>query len=204
MYKYISLEGNIGAGKTTLAKALSKELGANLILEEFAENPFLPRFYENPDKHAFALEMSFLAARFNQLKSVQSTNLFNEHTVSDYVFFKSLIFASITLSPDESVLYKSLFNIIYQKLTPPDILIFLYTPVEQLLENIKIRGRAYEQNIKREYLEKLHETYFDFFGQIKEYPIVVIHTEKVKFAEVDLLKDILKNKFENGMNIITE
>mgnify|MGYP000963407620 CR=1 FL=1 len=202
-YSFITIEGNIGAGKTTLATAVSKLLDAHLILEEFAENPFLPKFYEQPDKHAFALEMSFMAARFQQLSAIQTgQNLFNPYTISDYVFFKSLIFASVTLSEDEATLYKSLFNIIQSNLPQPEILIYLYSPSDVLLENIKKRGRPYEQNIRADYLEKINQTYFDFFKQINDYPILIVDTTKHAFLSPEFILEILEKSYPKGLNFI--
>lgn len=202
-YSFITIEGNIGAGKTTLATAVSKLIDANLILEEFAENPFLPKFYEQPEKHAFALEMSFMAARFQQLSAIQTgQNLFNQYTISDYVFFKSLIFASVTLSEDEATLYKSLFNIIQSNLPQPEILIYLYMPTEILLDNIKKRGRAYEQNIQADYLNKINQTYFDFFKQINDYPILIINTANRPFLAPEFVLDLLKKEYAVGLHFI--
>ena len=204
-YSFITIEGNIGAGKTTLAKSLASNLNANLILEEFAENPFLPKFYENPDKHAFALEMSFMAARFQQLKSINSSqNLFNQYTISDYVFFKSLIFASVTLSEDEVILYKNLFNMINPNLPQPEILLYLYTTTEELLDNIKKRGRPYEQNIQAEYLNKINQTYFDFFKQINDYPIIVINTANKQFLSPAYIQEILSKSYSNGLQFLED
>jgi deoxyadenosine/deoxycytidine kinase len=155
-YKYITIEGNIGAGKTTLAQMLQKELGANLILEQFADNPFLPKFYADKDKYSFPLELSFLAERFKQLKEMLNTrDLFNQFTVSDYLFIKSKLFAKVNLQEDEYKLYETIFDIIYLNLPKPDLIIYLHAPLSKLKSNIKLRGREYEQNIEDEYLMDL-------------------------------------------------
>src|SRR2546430_2102421 len=152
-YNFIIVEGNIGAGKTTLAHLLSKHFNARLVLEQFADNPFLPKFYENPQQYAFPLELFFMAERFKQLKElIQQQDLFQTVTISDYLFTKCLLFAKINLPDDEFRLYQSLFEIIHQQLVRPDILIYLHSPVNKLQQNIKKRNRPYEQRIPDEYL----------------------------------------------------
>src|SRR4051812_5068949 len=147
-YKFITIEGNIGAGKTTLAQMLSKRLNARLILEEFADNPFLPKFYENPAQYAFPLELFFMAERYKQLKDLlHTTDLFKSATISDYLFTKCLLFAKVNLPETEFHLYQKLFDIIHQQLIHPDLLIFLHAPVNRLQDNIKKRQRSYEQAI---------------------------------------------------------
>src|SRR3954467_8207996 len=147
-YKFITIEGNIGVGKTTLAQVLSKKLNARLILEEFADNPFLPRFYENPDQYAFPLELFFMAERYKQLKELVHTgDLFQSVTISDYLFTKCLLFAKVNLPDQEFRLYQKLFEIIHHQLVQPDILIYLHAPVQKLQQNIRKRNRSYEQSI---------------------------------------------------------
>ena len=165
-YNFITIEGNIGAGKTTLAHLLSKELNARLILEEFADNPFLPKFYESPDQYAFPLELFFMAERYKQLKELIHTHdLFQSVTVSDYLFTKCLLFAKVNLPPEEFKLYQKLFDIIHQQLVHPDILIYLHAPVKKLQENIKKRQRDYEQSIADDYLFSIQETYTSYIKQ---------------------------------------
>lgn len=165
-YHFITIEGNIGAGKTTLAHLLSKKLNARLILEEFADNPFLPKFYENPNQYAFPLELFFMAERYKQLKELLHTNdLFQSITVCDYLFTKCLLFAKVNLSSEEFRLYQKLFDIIHPQLLHPDILIYLHAPVKKLQENIKKRQRKYEQDIKDEYLFSIQETYTSYIKQ---------------------------------------
>lgn len=171
-YHFITIEGNIGAGKTTLAHLLSKKLNARLILEEFADNPFLPKFYQNPAQFAFPLELFFMAERYKQLKDmVFTTDLFQSITVSDYLFTKCLLFAKINLPGDEFKLYQKLFEIINQQLVFPDILIYLHSPIKKLQANIKKRNRGYEQHIPDEYLLSIQETYSSY---IKEHNIKTI------------------------------
>ena len=165
-YHFITIEGNIGAGKTTLAHLLSKHFNARLILEAFADNPFLPKFYENPQQFAFPLELFFMAERYKQLKElVQQKDMFQSVTISDYLFTKCLLFAKINLPDDEFRLYQRLFEIIHQQLIQPDILIYLHAPVQKLQENIRKRNRSYEQNIPDEYLFSIQETYTHYIRQ---------------------------------------
>lgn len=165
-YNFITIEGNIGAGKTTLAHLLSKHFNARLILEEFADNPFLPKFYENQQQYAFPLELFFMAERYKQLKDLlQTKDLFHSITVSDYLFTKCLLFAKVNLPEEEFMLYQKLFDIINPQLVQPDLLIYLHAPVTKLKENIKKRNRSYEQNIESEYLFTLQETYTQYIKQ---------------------------------------
>src|SRR5205085_3809393 len=165
-YTFITIEGNIGAGKTTLSHLLSKHFNARLVLEQFADNPFLPKFYENPQQYAFPLELFFMAERFKQVKElIQQKDLFQSLTISDYLFTKCLLFAKVTLSDDEFRLYQRLFEIINQQLIQPDILIYLHAPVSKLQANIKKRNRSYEQNIPDDYLFNIQETYTNYIRQ---------------------------------------
>src|SRR6187549_3007782 len=155
-YHFITIEGNIGAGKTTLAHLLSRHYNARLILEEFADNPFLPKFYESPELYAFPLELFFMAERYKQLKElIQQKDLFQQLTISDYLFTKCLLFAKVNLPDEEFRLYQKLFDIINPQIVQPDILIYLHTPVNKLQQNIKKRNRSFEQNIPDEYLFNL-------------------------------------------------
>ena len=165
-YHFITIEGNIGAGKTTLAHLLARHYNARLVLEAFADNPFLPKFYENPQQFAFPLELFFMAERYKQLKElIQQKDLFQNVTVSDYLFTKCLLFAKVNLPADEFRLYQRLFDIIHQQLIEPDILIYLHSPVTRLQQNIKRRARSYEQNIPDSYLSNLQETYTQYLKQ---------------------------------------
>ncbi len=165
-YHFITIEGNIGAGKTTLAHLLSKHFNARLILEQFADNPFLAGFYENPRRNAFPMELFFMAERYKQLKElVHTKDLFQSVTVSDYLFTKCLLFAKVNLPDEEFLLYQRLFDIINQQLTQPDILIYLHAPVSNLQANIRKRGRSYEQNISDEYLFNIQQTYTHYIKQ---------------------------------------
>ncbi|HMZ46321.1 MAG TPA: deoxynucleoside kinase [Chitinophagaceae bacterium] len=165
-HHFITVEGNIGAGKTTLTHLLAKHFNARIILEEFADNPFLSKFYDNPKQYAFPVELFFMAERYKQMKDmVHTKDLFQTVTVSDYLFTKCLLFAKVTLPEEEFRLYQKLFDIIHQQLLFPDILIYLHAPVQKLQENIKKRNREYEQQIKDEYLYNLQETYTSYIKQ---------------------------------------
>ena len=184
-YHFITIEGNIGAGKTTLAHLLSRHYNARLILEEFADNPFLPKFYENPRQFAFPLELFFMAERYKQLKElIQQKDLFQSITISDYLFTKCLLFAKVNLPDDEFRLYQRLFEIIHQQLIQPDILIYLHAPVNKLQENIRKRNRSYEQGIPNEYLFSIQETYTHYIKQ---------HNIKTLFVDVSNA-DFLSNE----------
>ena len=164
----IAIEGNIGAGKTTLSKMISNDFNAKLVLERFADNPFLPKFYEDQARYAFPLEMSFLADRYQQfMDDTSQFDLFKNFMVSDYDIFKSLIFAKVTLQKEEYNLYRKVFNFMYKEVRKPEIYLYLYQNTERLLDNIKKRGRDYEQNIDPVYLEKINRGYLDF---IKSHP----------------------------------
>lgn len=204
---FIVIEGNIGAGKTTLAKKIANEYNGQFIPEDFAENPFLPKFYKNPEKYSFPLELSFLADRFHQLnKEIRNRDLFKSFVVSDYYFTKSLIFSRNTLSDDEYGLYRRIFDIIYTSLPKPDLYVYLYLNIHNLMKNIKRRGRDYEREIKPEYLEKIQNGYFEYMKQHqKDYKFLIIDTNKIDFVrnkvDYDKLKDVIFNKeYKIGIN----
>ncbi len=205
-YNFITIEGNIGAGKTTLAHLLSKHYNARLILEEFADNPFLPKFYENPANYAFPLELFFMAERYKQLKDlIQQKDMFQQLTVSDYLFTKCLLFAKVNLPEDEFRLYQRLFDIIHQQLVKPDILIYLHAPVQRLQRNIKKRNRPYEQKIPDSYLFSIQETYTSYIRQHN------IKTLFIDAGEADFLGNekhvktiiaALENEYEDGQHYL--
>jgi deoxyguanosine kinase len=206
-YKFITIEGNIGVGKTTLAEALSKRLDARLILEEFADNPFLPKFYENPKQYAFPLELFFMAERYKQLKDLLHTeDLFHSVTVSDYLFTKCLLFAKVNLGEQEFHLYQKLFDIIHQQLLHPDILIYLHAPVKKLQENIKKRQRQFEQAIPDEYLFSIQETYTSYIKQ-HNLKTIFVDASNADFVDnekhVDVIIEALQRKYTAGQHYIT-
>ena len=203
-YNFITIEGCIGAGKTTLAKKISEDYGGKLILEKFEDNPFLPKFYEDPQRHAFPVELYFMAERFQHLrKLLMEADIFMQFTVSDFLFQKSLIFANQNLNEDESKLYRMLFNIINPTLPKPDIILYLYAPVEKLLENIKRRGRDYEQNIESAYLEKIQNAYLEFFKFQSHSRIVLLNTAELDF-ETGYTKavELLQEDFDFGLHYL--
>jgi deoxyguanosine kinase len=174
-FNYIAIEGNIGAGKTTLTNKLAEDFNAKTVLERFADNPFLPKFYEDQSRYAFPLEMSFLADRYQQISDdLAQFDLFKDFIVADYHIFKSLIFAKVTLAEDEFRLYKTMFDIIYKEMPKPDLYIYLYQSTERLLKNIKERGRSYEQEIPAEYLERINSGYLDYIKSQKDLNVLII------------------------------
>lgn len=182
-YNYIAIEGNIGAGKTSLANMMSDEFNAKIVLERFADNPFLPKFYKDNERYAFPLEMSFLADRYQQLSDdLAQFDLFKNFIVSDYYIFKSLIFAQVTLQKDEYKLYKKMFDLMYKEITKPDLYVYLYQNTERLLENIKKRGRDYEQNIEADYLQKIHDGYSNFIKMQPDLNILIIDVSDLDFV----------------------
>jgi deoxyguanosine kinase len=207
-YNYIVIEGNIGAGKTTLATKISEQFNARLILEHFADNPFLPKFYNDPEKYSFPLELSFLASRYKQLKDeLEPQDLFKTFTVADYYFMKSLVFAASTLKGDEYNLYRQIFYIIYGSLPKPDIFVYLHLSPEKLLQNIKKRGRNYEKSITIEYLKKIQESYFTFFRQNPDNKYLVIDIEGIDFVVNEshyrkVADSIFSDDYTTGMNMV--
>jgi deoxyadenosine/deoxycytidine kinase len=184
--EFIVIEGNIGAGKTTLAKRVCQVLDARLILEAFEDNPFLPKFYEDQSRYAFPLELSFLAARYHQFKkNIQDKDLFHQTTVADYHFLKSLIFAAETLPGDEYKLYRQLFDIIYDMVPMPDLYVYIHRPVAVLLNFIVKRGREYEETIDGNYLKTLQEGYFRFFKEHPSLPVLIIEAGDVDYEQDD-------------------
>jgi deoxyadenosine/deoxycytidine kinase len=206
-YRYITVEGNIGAGKTSLATILSKEYSGKLILEQFADNPFLPHFYRNPRQYAFPLELFFLAERFQQLKDVaQSPDLFNHYVVSDYLFAKSHLFASINLNEEEMKLFKRLALIMQTSLPDPELLFYLHTPVPKLMENIAKRGRSYEKDITPEYLKEIQDGYFELFRTLPNLRIVVLDMSNIDFVNREkdyrAVLQLLEEEHDFGMKVI--
>jgi deoxyadenosine/deoxycytidine kinase len=183
-YNYVVIEGNIGAGKTTLAVRIAEQFNAHLILEHFDDNPFLPKFYNDPDKYSFPLELSFLASRYKQLKDeLVPQDLFKSFSVADYYFMKSLVFAASTLTGDEFNLYRQIFYIIYGSLPKPDIYVYLHLDPERLLQNIERRGRTFEKSITLDYLRKIQNSYFSFFRQNPDNKYLVIDINDIDFVE---------------------
>jgi deoxyguanosine kinase len=206
-YNYIAIEGNIGAGKTTLANKIAAELDARIVLEQFEDNSFLPKFYADPDRYAFPLELSFLADRFQQLKTQFGTpDLFQQLTISDYFIHKSLIFARKTLANDEFTLYSKLFSIIDSALPKPELLVYLYLEIDKLTQNIRKRGRDYELNIDKSYLERIQSGYLDYIKQQQDMRILIIDTNNMDFvsnnSDYEILLHIIGQSYETGIHRI--
>ncbi|MFV0531458.1 MAG: deoxynucleoside kinase [Flavobacteriales bacterium] len=198
---FIVIEGNIGSGKTTLAKMIAEKHDAKLVLEKFEENPFLPKFYEAPEKYAFPLEMSFLAERFQQLnEKLLSRDLFKQLTVADYYVFKSLIFSEITLTEDEYKLYRKFFHIMYSDLIKPDLYVYLYQTTDRLLENIQKRGRRYEQNINRNYLDKINKSYMKYIKEHTYLNILILDVSNIDFVKNFTVKEKIISKIFASIN----
>jgi deoxyguanosine kinase len=207
LYNYIAFEGVIGAGKTTFAKAIASQLHTRLLLEEFEDNPFLESFYQDKDKFSFPAELSFLASRYHQLKDISIKNdLFQEKIISDFVFYKSLVFASINLKGDEMMLYRRLFDIMFSQIPKPDLTIYVQLSIEKVLRNIAKRGRTYEQSIDAMYLEQIHHNYIQYFNQLQHHRIVILHSEELDIYEnkntLPILEEILKTPFPEGISYI--
>ena len=200
-FNYIVIEGNIGAGKTTLVTKIAQDFNAKTVLERFADNPFLPKFYEDPNRYAFSLEMSFLADRFQQISDdLAQFDLFKDFILADYHIFKSLIFAKVTLSEDEYRLYRKLFEIIYKEMPKPDLYIYLYQNTDRLLENIKHRGRSYEQEIPAEYLDKINRGYLDYIKSQTDLNVLIIDVSDKDFVKNQLDYVYILNEIRNKLN----
>jgi len=206
-YTFITIEGNIGAGKTTLANLLAERLNARLILEEFADNPFLAKFYDNPAQYAFSVELFFMAERYKQQKDlVGQQDLFRTLTISDYLFTKCLLFAKVNLPDDEFRLYQRLFDIMHHQMIQPELLIYLHSPVSKLQENIKKRNRPYEQNIQTDYLYNIQQTYTHYIKQ-HNMKTLFVDSSNADFIgnpkHLDTILDALEKEYEDGQHFIS-
>ena len=204
-HPFIVVEGNIGAGKTTLATMLSKDFERRLILEQFSDNPFLPYFYDNPDRYAFPVELFFMTERHKQLQEeLSQIQLFEQGIIADYLFIKTLLVARHTLKAEEFRLFQRLFNILSTNFPKPDLLLYIHQPVPGLMENIKKRGRTYEQKMDPEYLQRIQQAYFDYFRTISDIPIVVLDVQDIDFVanpdHYQLIVRLLQNSFSPGMH----
>lgn len=207
LYSYIAIEGNIGAGKTTLASLFAEKLNAKLVLEEFAENPFLPKFYDNPEKYSFQLELSFLAERYQQiLKELENRNLFQQVVISDYIINKSRIFAKTNLDRATYKLYNQLYQLIIKSMPKPELILYLNNDSDKLLSNISKRGRDYEQNIKADYLNRIHKNYSTFFKQQRKLRVLMIDANNLDFVsnnqDFESLFNLLNDVFPRGITDI--
>ncbi len=206
-YKFITVEGNIGAGKTSLAKRIAETYGAKLILETFVENPFLPKFFEDPKRYAFSAELFFLADRYHQIQeNLNEFNLLNQLIVSDYVFMKSLLYSRVNLTDDEFKLLQRIFHIMYPNLPDPELLVYIHSPVERIIANIKKRGRDFEQGVSSEYLLKIQNAYFNYFKQKPELKILIINGEHIDFVNIEAdyqkILECINKEYEPGLHHI--
>ena len=193
-YPYIVVEGNIGVGKTTFCRKLQEKYDARLILEQFSDNPFLPYFYENPERHAFSVELFFMTERHRQLQEeLMQGDLFNQQIISDYIFIKTLLFAKNNLNEEEYRLFNRLFHVLNAHFKKPDLVIYLHRPVSNLLNQIKKRGRTFEMEMSATYLENIQKAYFDFFKTTPEYPILVVGINDLDFEDDTLAFELLNN-----------
>ena len=198
--QFITIEGNIGSGKTSLANKIASQFNSKLVLERFADNPFLPKFYEDPSRYAFSLEMSFLADRYQQFTDdTTQFDLFKNFMVSDYDIYKSLIFAKVTLQKEEYALYKKMFNFMYKEVKKPDVYLYLYQNTPRLLANIKQRGRSYEQSITSEYLDKINKGYLDFIKGAPQQNSLIIDVSDLDFVANPKDYDFIINELKNHL-----
>ena len=207
-YKHIAIEGNIGTGKTTLCNMIQKDFNCRLILEQFADNPFLPFFYKNQERYAFPVELFFMTERHKQLQEqLAQTNLFQQLILTDYFFIKTLLFAKNNLNSEEYRLFQRLFNILNTSFPKPELIVFLHRSVDNLLELIKKRGRSYEQEIAPSYLLEIQNTYFEYFRTEQSIPILIIDVEKLNFQNNEkhykLILDAMQSKYQPGIHHIS-
>ena len=203
-YKFISIEGNIGVGKTTLAKQLALDFKSRLLLEQFANNPFLPKFYKNPKEYAFPLELFFMAERYSQLKKHKEQDLFQPITIADYFFIKSKLFSDTNLGSDERRLFNRLFEIMFSSLSTPDLVVYLYSNIDRLQKNIKKRGRVFEKEISNDYLQSIQEKYLDFLNKQNIFPVLILDVSEVDFIEsqqvYQKIKSLISSKYDIGVH----
>lgn len=203
--KFVCIEGNIGSGKTSLVKLLADKNNAKVLLEEFEENPFLKKFYQDPHRYAFQLELSFLAERFQQIQSeIQNIDLFQHLILSDYMIEKCLIFSKNNLDEQSIQLYRKLYDIILLSTPKPDVIIYLHKEPDLLLQNIRKRARPYEQEITTDYLVNIYKNYLTYFRQQSQYPVIIVNTNEIDFVEnekeVDLFNELIQQNFEVGVH----
>lgn len=204
-HRFLAIEGNIGAGKTTLAEKLAQDFDLRLILEEFSDNPFLPYFYDNPERYAFPVELFFMTERHKQLQQeLSQVQLFNEQVVADYYFVKTLLFARNNLIPEEYRLFQRLFHILKTNFPAPDLLVYLHRSVPRLQQQINQRGRSFEQRIRSEYLQQIQRAYFEFFRSENSLPILILDVEDIDFVEnpdeYDQLVTLISQEYQAGVH----
>ncbi|MBY5959027.1 deoxynucleoside kinase [Membranicola marinus] len=207
-YQYITIEGNIGSGKTSFCQKMAEHYDLELILEEFADNPFLPHFYENPTRYALPVELFFMTERYNQLsENVQSGHLFSSLVLADYFFDKTRLFARNNLNDMEFKLFDQIYNTLAPHLRPPGLLVYLHRPVEQLKANINKRGRTYEQQISQQYLRSIQDVYFDYFRLDLDFPVVIVNVEHLNFTESEAdfhkITELLNRNYSKGIHRVS-
>jgi deoxyguanosine kinase len=203
-HEFIAIEGNIGAGKTTVSTMLADDFNCRLILEQFTDNPFLPFFYENPERYAFPVELFFMTERHKQLQEeLTQTDLFQQSIISDYFFLKTLLFARNNLKDEEYRLFQRLFHILNNNAPKPDLIVYLYRSVDNLVQNIKKRGREFEGDIDPNYLQQIQHAYLDYFKSASGMPVLVLDIEEVDFTSsqehYDQLVELLRQKYPPGV-----
>lgn len=207
-YSFIAIEGNIGSGKTSLVNRLSRELGGKKILEAFADNPFLPLFYQDAERYALTVELFFMAERYKQLQNdLTKPDLFNEYIVTDFIFIKSLLFARKNLGDEEYKLFQMLFSVMNKNFRNPDLLVYLHRDAPTLLENIKTRNRPYEQDIEAEYLTKIQNSYFEYLRNITSYPVLILDLKDMDFVSneqhYETIKFLISKEYNPGVHRIS-
>ena len=207
-YRYVSIEGNIGSGKTSLVDKLSTDYNGKQILEQFADNPFLPLFYQDPERYAFSVELFFMTERYKQLqKDLTSGDLFQQYIFSDFFFVKSLLFARQNLGREEYKLFQMLFSVLSNTFADPDILVYLHRDTEYLLSNIKMRNRPYEQEIEAEYLLKIQNSYFEYLRNITSFPVLILDIKDMDFVgsetHYETIKFLVSKKYNPGVHRMT-
>lgn len=206
-YNYICIEGNIGAGKTSFCQMVKSEFNCKLILEQFADNPFLPLFYNDPQRYAFTVELFFMTERYKQLQNELTQDLFFDFTIADYTFVKTLLFARQNLKDDEYRLFQKMFNVLGATFPNPDILVYLHRDVDRLQSNIKKRGRTYETQIADDYLLKVQNSYFEYIRNIVQFPVLIIDVNEMDFLhnprQYNAVKDLLKKEYRPGVHRVS-
>jgi deoxyadenosine/deoxycytidine kinase len=189
---YIAIEGPVGVGKTSLAQALGLRIGARIVLEDTDSNPFIARFYQDPEKYAFPVQLYFLLTRYNQQRQLAQQDLFAQATVTDYLLAKDRIFARLNLDPDELVLYEGVYRLLDGQIARPDLVVYIRARVEVLAERLRKRNRTFERHISLEYLERVSAAYRDFFFYYDETPLLVVDSSEIDFVtDADDLEDLL-------------
>ncbi|NNE27667.1 MAG: deoxynucleoside kinase [Saprospiraceae bacterium] len=207
-YKYICIEGNIGSGKTSLVEKLCSDISGRALLEQFENNPFLPLFYQNPERYAFTVELFFMTERFKQLQNIDATpDLFTEYLISDFSFIKTQLFARKNLQEEEYRLFQMLFSVLNNQFTKPDIMVYLHRDIEFLIQNIAQRDRAYEKDLKPEYLKKIQDSYFEYLRNITSFPVLILDIKNLDFLRnepsYEAIKFLISKTYTPGVHRIS-